>query len=298
MGYRDLLELSKMRTDRLKVGVVYPDYAEVFKALKEAEPLCFDFILIGPGDAIRTHADAAEFSDYELIKANDSQSASEAAVALAGKGGMDLLMKGSVRTAVLMKAVLHAENGIRGDGLMSHMAVFESPDGRFIGVSDGGLMIEPDVEQKAAVVANAIEFFHHLGVPNPKIALLSGVEVVTPGIQSTVDADELARRADNGEFARAVVEGPMAFDLAFNPAACRAKHYSGQIQGDADVLIVPEIVSGNILGKTLNHAAGYASGGVILGATIPIVLLSRSDRAEEKLNSLLLASVMVDINEY
>ena len=101
-----------------------------------------------------------------------------------------------------------------------------------------------------------------------------------------------------GAFPGAVVEGPMAFDLAFNPAACRAKHYAGRIQGNADVLIVPEIVSGNILGKTLNHAADYASGGVILGGKIPIVLLSRSDRAEEKLNSLLLAAALVDFDEY
>ena len=296
MGYRDLYELARMCPMRMRVGVVFPDYGEIFKALKRSEGLCFDFTLIGPAAEIRNRAREAGLSGFSVVDAADGEEAAARAVEIAGRGELELLMKGSVKTAVLMKAVLHAKNGIKAaDGaLLSHVAVFESPDGRFLGVSDGGLNIAPTLAQKADIIRNAILLFHRLGVPTPKVAILSGVEVLTPSIPSTVDAADLAARALQGEFPGAVVEGPMAFDLAFNPAACKAKHYPGKIQGNADVLIVPEIVSGNVLGKALNHAAGYSSGGVIIGARIPIVLLSRSDRAEEKLNSLLLAGALIE----
>ncbi len=291
MGYEDLLGLAKSCSRPLRVGVVFPDYEEIFRAVAVAADLCFEPILIGPESATRKKADEAGLRRYSLVPASDSESAAAAAVEIAGSGGMDLLMKGSVATATLMRAVLRSR--LRGDSLLSHVAVFESDDGRFIGVTDGGLNIQPTVEQKIDIINNAVTLFRHIGVGRPKVALLSGVEVLTPAIPSTVEAAELSALAEQGVFPSAVVEGPMAFDLAFNPAACRAKKYGGKIRGNADIMVVPEIVAGNILGKALNHAAGYASGGVIIGATIPIVLLSRSDRAQEKLNSLLLAGALV-----
>ncbi|MBT3275349.1 MAG: phosphate butyryltransferase [Spirochaetales bacterium] len=293
MGYHDLVGLAASCKRRLRVGVVFPDYSEIFKALKKAEKLCFDFLLFGPDDTIQKYAEESGLEHYSIIEAVDGQEAAARAVEVAGTGRLDLLMKGSVRTAVLMSAVLHAANGIKGNSLLSHIAVFESPDGRFIGVTDGGLNIEPTVEQKADIIRNGIKLFHFLGVPKPHVAVLSGIETVNPAVLSTVDAAALTAMAENGAFPEAVVDGPMAFDLAFNPAACRIKHYAGKIQGNADILVVPEIVCGNVLGKALNHAAGYDSGGVIVGAKIPIVLLSRSDRAQEKFNSLLLAGAMV-----
>lgn len=292
MGFRDLLELARATETRLRVGVVFPDFEEIYKALATAADLGFDPILIGREDTVRRMAADTSLGRYELVEAIDSEAAATVAVELAASGKMDLLMKGSVNTAILMKAVLHDKDGIRGGALLSHVAVFESPDGRFIGVTDGGLNINPTVEQKADIIRNAAAVFHRLGVAVPNIALLSGVEILTPAIPSTVDAAELTVMAENGAFPDTIVDGPMAFDLAFNPAACRAKHYAGKIRGNADILVVPEIVSGNILGKALNHAAGYASGGVVVGAKIPIVLLSRSDRAEEKLNSLLIAGAL------
>ena len=293
MGYRDLLELARVNKRPLRIGVVYPDYQEIFKALKEAVELGFIPVLIGPESSVRRQSAEAGLDDLTVVDSGDPQAAAAKAVELAHSGKMDLLMKGSVSTAILMKAVLHDKDGLRTDALLSHVAVFESPDGRFIGVTDGGLTIQPTVEQKAEIIRNAAFLFRRLGVPIPKIAVLSGVETITPAIPSTVDAAELSAMAVAGAFPDTIISGPMAFDLAFNPAACRAKRYYGKIQGDADIMVVPEIVSGNILGKALNHAAGYASGGVIIGAKMPIVLLSRSDRAQEKLNSMLLAAALV-----
>lgn len=292
MGYDDLRELARTQGWRVKTGVVYPDYDEIFRALAEAEPLGFSFVLIGP-ETIRDRAVEFGLKQYEVVATDTPEGAAHEACRLAASGEIDLLMKGSLSTAILMKAVLNVDSGLRTGRLLSHVAVLECPDGRFLGVTDGGLNIAPSVEQRVDIIHNAIRLFHHIGVTHPRVALLSGVEVVTPAIPSTVEAAELTRIAESGSFGEATVEGPMAFDLAFNPAASRAKHYEGRIRGDADVMVVPEIVSGNILGKALNHAAGYASGGVILGAALPIVLLSRSDRAQEKLNSLLLAASLV-----
>ncbi len=292
MGYNDLRERARGNDRRLRVGVVCPEYLEIYKAMDEAGSLNFDFVLIGDAKITANLAKESGLSGFEVIAASDDQSAAAEAVRLADEGVIDLLMKGSVRTAVLMKEVLHDSDGIRGSGFLSHIAIFELPDGRFLGVTDGGLNINPTVAQKLEIVRNAVALFHRLGNPKPKVALLSGVEVQNPAIPSTIESARIMEMAGDGGIPDAVVEGPLAFDLAFNHAACRAKKYEGAIQGDADVMLVPEIVSGNILGKALNHAAGFASGGVIVGARKPIVLLSRSDRAEEKLNSLLLAGVV------
>ncbi len=293
MGYNDLKQRAKHLGRLLRVGVVCPEYLEIYKAMRKARDICFDFVLIGNQKIIGELSSESGFSDFETIPESDDESAAATAVRLAGENEIDLLMKGSVQTAILMKQVLHDSGALRGDGFLSHIAIFESPDGRFLGVTDGGLNINPTFEQKLEIVKNGARLFHRLGTKTPKIALLSGVEVQNPAIPSTIDAARITKAATNGSVPDSIVEGPMAFDLAFNLAACRAKHYEGKIQGDADIMVVPEIVSGNILGKTLNHAAGFASGGLVVGARKPIVLLSRSDRAEEKLNSLLLAGISV-----
>ena len=293
MGYKDLLGLAKTTPHTLRVGIVYPDYEEIYRAIALAAGLCFDPVFVGPAESIRRQAGLAGIEKYSVIDSETPEAAATLAVEIASRGEFDLLMKGSVSTAILMKAVLSIDPGIKTGRLLSHVAVFESPDGRFIGISDGGLNISPTVEQRGEIIQNAIELFHNIGFLVPRIALLSGVEILTPSIPSTIESAELAAMAHEGAFPEAIVEGPLSFDLAFNPAASRAKKYPGEIRGNADVLIVPEIVSGNVLGKALNHAASYDSGGVVIGAKIPIVLLSRSDRATEKLNSLLLAGALV-----
>ena len=293
MGFPDLLSLVKQREGKLRVAVVLPDYREIYKALQIADTLCFSFTLIGPDETMKRHLKNFDLKHCKTLHAGGDQEAAQLAVDMADRQEIDLLMKGSIKTAVLMKAVLEDRDGLRGASFLSHVAVFECPDGRFIGVTDGGLNILPTIDQKVKIIKNAATLFHQLGVPRPNIALLSGVEVLNPAIPSTVDAVKITEMAAEGTFPDAVVEGPLAFDLAYNRAASRAKRYTGQIQGNADIFVAPEIVSGNVLGKSLNHAAGFPSGGVVMGARIPIVLLSRSDRAAEKLNSLILAGVLV-----
>lgn len=293
MGFPDLLELVRRREKRLRVAVVLPHYNEIFKAIKIADEFCFEFTLVGQRKVMQPYLREFGLTTCRVIDTENDWEASSLAVSMARNKEIDLLMKGSVKTAVLMKTILEDRDGIRGKSFLSHVAVFECPDGRFIGVTDGGLNIQPDINQKVRIIQNAAELFHQLGVGCPKVALLSGVEVVNPAIPSTISAAALTKMAAEGAFPGSIVEGPMAFDLAFNRAAGRAKRYSGKIQGDADVFVAPEIVAGNVLGKSLNHAAGFPSGGVVMGARMPIVLLSRSDRAAEKLNSLLLAGVLV-----
>ena len=193
----------------------------------------------------------------------------------------------------MTRAVVWDRDGLRARRLLSHISVFEKPDGCFLAVTDGGLLINPTIDQKVEIVRNAIDFFHSLGYLKPRVALLSGVEVLNPAMPSTTEAAEISAMAVRGAFRSAIVEGPMAFDLAFSADACRAKQYGGRIRGDADILVVPDIVSGNILGKALGRAAGYPSGGLVFGATRPIVLLSRSDTAVEKINSFFLGARML-----
>ena len=207
---------------------------------------------------------------------------------------VDFIMKGAVQTADLMRAALNRETGIRAGKLMSHLALLWTPTfGRILGLSDGGIVLSPDVEKKANIIRNSVDAMHKLGWERPNVAVICGLEFVNPAMPCTVDADELAKMSRAGEIEGCVVDGPFGFDNAISELAAERKGVTSPIAGKADLVIVPEIEVGNVLYKGLVFMAeGVRTAGVLLGAQVPIVMVSRSDGSDAKLNAIAVGAVI------
>jgi phosphate butyryltransferase len=293
MFYRKL-ESDLRNGPRIRVAVAGASGDEIFSSLRLSEKLGItEALLVGNGRAAKDGADSAGMECYSILEAGSETEAARMAVEAVRDGRADLLMKGQVSTAVLLKAVLADKSAIKPGSLLSHLAVMESPTGRILGITDGGMNISPDLEQKKTILESAVKVFRLLGVPEPRVAVLSAMEKENPKIPESLDAGELSRLQSAGGIKNCIVEGPMALDLAVNPEACRLKNFQGKIRGDADILLTPDISAGNILGKSLVHLGGWSGGGLVVGADRPIILLSRSDTAAEKYHSILLAIAMV-----
>lgn len=283
----ETLERAVPKRAPLVIAVCGADGDEVYEALKSAQDRGLArFLLVG--DPARCASLAAQhgLEPAGIVAAATDEEAAALAVGAVIDGRAQLLMKGLVSTPTLLKAVVGEKRLFEHGHLLSHVLVVQDPDGRLMGVTDGGMVPQPDLEQKAAIIANAVDLFHRLGVRAPKVAVLAANEKPNPRIPGSADAFELKRR---GEPAGCVVDGPLALDLALVPRAAVLKEYHGPIQGDADILVVHDISSGNHLGKALINLAGYPGGGMIVGARVPVILLSRSDNAAEKYNSIVLA---------
>ncbi|RKX88250.1 MAG: phosphate butyryltransferase [Spirochaetes bacterium] len=275
---------------RVCVAVAGAAGEEIFSSLRLSEKLGItEALLVGEKKAAMEGADRAGMECFSILEAEGDEAAAEKAVEAVRDGTADILMKGRVSTAVLLKAVLSDKTVFSRGKLLSHLAVLEAPDGHILGITDGGMNISPDVDQKRVILESAVEAFRALGISLPKVAVLAAMEKENPKIPESIDAGKLSRLQDSGEISDCIVEGPMALDLAVTPEACRLKNYKGKIQGDANILLAPDISAGNILAKSLVHLGGWRGGGLVVGAGRPIVLLSRSDTAEEKYNSILLA---------
>jgi len=215
-------------------------------------------------------------------------------VPLARSGEAEVVMKGHIHTDALMHALLDKDRGLRVPGWrVSHLFVIEIPSHvKLLGVTDAAINITPDLHAKAQILQNAVDFFHLLGVEAPKVAVLSAVETVNSAITSTLDAACLTLMAERGQIAGAIVDGPLAFDNAISRKAAEEKGISSPVAGDADILLVPDLVSGNILAKNLEYLAGAVAAGIALGMAVPVVLTSRADPASARLASLALAALM------
>ncbi len=263
---------------------------EIFEAIRAAEGGGLArFILVGREDVCASYCERYGVHPLEFVPAPDDGEAVALAVDKVLSGQAQLLMKGKVPTPTLLKAVVGEKRLFDEGALLSHILVVESSEGRMMGVTDGGMNIRPDLEQKGKILRNAVELFHRMGIGEPKVALLAANEKVNPKMSETVDAAELVRLSADGAFPGCVVDGPMALDLAVEPRAAELKGYDGPVRGDADILLVHDISSGNHLGKSLLYLGGFSGGGMILGARVPIILLSRSDSAREKYQSMVLA---------
>lgn len=230
--------------------------------------------------------------DYEIIGVDEDSKAAEKVVELVREGNADFILKGHIETAVLMRAVVDKEKGLRTDKLMTHMSFEQMPTyHKLITITDGGMCMYPDVEQKQKIIENAVEIYRNLGYERPKVAVLSAVERVNPKMQSTVDAAELKRRNQKGIIKNCLVEGPISFDLAYKKGAAEIKGFESEVAGDPDILLVPDIQAGNILDKSFNFAGGGKMAGFIVGAKCLIVLTSRSASAEEKYYSIAMAAL-------
>jgi phosphate butyryltransferase len=197
-----------------------------------------------------------------------------------------------VATSTFLKAVLDKEAGLRTGRLLSHVAIMEMPGyHKIFFLTDGGMCVKPDLSAKIDIINNAVDVAHKLGIEMPKVAVLAAVEVINPEMPETADAAELSKMAERGQIKGCLVDGPLALDLAVSEEAARHKKVKSPVAGDADILVVPEIAAGNILAKGFIYMGNARAAGLIAGAAKPVVMLSRADSKEQKLNSIALGVV-------
>jgi phosphotransacetylase len=244
--------------------------------------------LVGPAARIEKAAAEAgvDISAFEIVSTPHSHASAEKAVELVRAGRAQLLMKGSLHTDELMHAAMDASHGLRTERRVSHVYLHSAPAyPRPLLVTDAAINIAPDLMDKRDIVQNAIDLALVLGIVRPKVAILSAVETVNPKLQSTLDAAALCKMADRGQITGGVLDGPLAFDNAINPAAAAKKGIVSPVAGLADILVAPDLVSGNILAKLLIYMAGSDAAGVVVGAQVPIILTSRADSPETRITS-------------
>jgi len=257
-------------------------------AMAAAHENLIDPILVGPEGPIRALAGKLGFdlSKVRLVDAVGDEEAARKAAALCREGAAAGLMKGNLHTDLLMHAILDHQAGLRTARRVSHVFVIDAPAyPRPLLVTDAAINIYPTLDDKVDIAKNAIELAHALGIPLPNVAILSAVETVSSKITSTLDAAALCKMADRKQITGAVLDGPLAFDTAVSAEAAAIKGLASPVAGVADVLLVPDIESGNMLAKQLEYLGGAEMAGVVLGARVPIVLTSRSDSARARLAS-------------
>ena len=252
-------------------------------------------ILVGRGEEIRALSRALghEVPLRQIVEGTDEADCARKSVDLIRAGRGNLLIKGMMQTGALLGAVVNREAGIRQAEVMSHVAILDVPSyHKLLYITDGGMVIAPDLEQKRHILRNALDFCRFLGYEAPKAAALCAVEVVNPHMIETQDGAALKAEALRGDFGPCQVEGPISLDLATDPKAVQVKGYESPVAGDADILLAPSIAAGNLLGKSLYGLAGGMMAGVVLGASVPIVINSRGAEPEEKYDSILICSAM------
>ena len=253
-------------------------------------------ILIGPAARIRAAAKAAsiDLQNYEIIDTPHSHAAAGQAVALARAGTIEAVMKGSLHTDELMSAVVDRDNGLRTNRRMSHVFVVDVPSYKWpLLITDAALNIAPSLTDKAHICQNAIYLAHDLGLDTPKVALLAATEEVIANMPATLDAAALCKMAERGQITGGLIDGPLAFDNAISLEAARIKKIVSPVAGQADILVAPSIEAGNVLVKQLDYLGASESAGIVLGASIPIILTSRADHAHARLASAALAVLAV-----
>lgn len=263
--------------------------------LKLREEKLMRCILIGHKDEIRGISGELGYQvgDEELLQADTDEEAAAAAVRLVKDGSADFIQKGLLQTSTILKAVVNKETGLRTGGVISHAALVEIPGyHKLAGVTDTGMIPNPDYKTKEEIVRNAVGMFNKLGYERPLIAALCAAETVSPKIVETVDAAKLKEAASGGELGSCYVEGPISFDLAMNAESAKIKRYESPVTGQPDILLFPTLASGNIMVKSLIQFAGARMAGCVLGAKCPIALISRSASFEEKYYSLLLSAML------
>jgi phosphate acetyltransferase len=265
----------------LPTAVVHPcDQSSLMGAVEAAQLGLIAPVLVGPAERIRAVAkdSGIPISDYPLVDAPYSEAAASAAVQLVREGKAEALMKGSLHTDELMAAVVRRESGLRTGRRVSHCFVMDVPghESALI-ITDAAVNIAPTLEEKKDILQNAIDLGHALMFPEVRVALLSAMETVNPKVPSTIEAAALCKMVDRHQVTGALVDGPLALDNAIDPEAARIKGIDSPVAGRANVLMVPDLESGNMLAKSLSFLAGADAAGIVLGARVPIILTSRAD---------------------
>ena len=294
-SFEELISKANQKTLK-KVSVSNAQDEPVLQAVKAAkEQNIATAILVGDEAKIREIAASIDMdlTDFEIINEPDTEAAALKAVELVHNGKADILLKGLLETKTFLKSVLNKEVGLRTGKMLSHVCVFEIEGiNRLLFFTDVAFNTYPTLADKVNIINNAVEVAHACGIECPKVAPLCAVETVNPKMQPTVDADNLTKMYEGGDFKGCQIYGPLSMDLAIDPEAAVHKGVTNPVAGHADILLFPNIDAGNITYKILVRTAKVKIGNVLVGASAPVVLTSRSDGFETKLNSIALATVI------
>lgn len=295
-SFEELFQHIRASAVRRRVAVASCEEAHTLEAVcKAADEGVAEPVLIGE-KALLERALAImgrDIGSYEFHEAGDFAAMAETAVRLVREGGAQFIMKGRLETSDLLKAVVNKETGLGTGRMMSHIAINSLPTyHKLLITTDGGMLLNPTLAQKKDIIINAVGALRAIGYTMPKVCVLAAAEKVNPKLVDSVDAAALKEMNEQGEIAGCIVEGPISLDLALVGERCAAKGYRSPCAGDADILVVPNITAGNILGKAIVELAGGRMAGLIVGAKCPIVVTSRGSSAEEKYNSLCIAAAM------
>ncbi|OYV24381.1 MAG: enoyl-CoA hydratase [Rhodospirillales bacterium 20-58-10] len=294
-GFRNLLTRASQGT-ALRTAVVHPcDENSLRGAVEAAMAGLITPILVGPEAKICTVAAQynINITGLRIEPTPHSHASAARAVALVRAGDAKALMKGALHTDEFLHEVMQAQTGLRTGRRLSHAYVMDVPAyNRPLLVTDAAINIAPTLEDKLSIVQNAIDLAHVLGITTPRVAILAAVETINPAMQATLDAAALCKMAERGQITGASLDGPLAYDNAISPTAALEKNITSQVAGQADILVVPNIEAGNILAKQLTFMAGADAAGIVLGASVPIILTSRADDAHTRLASCAIAVIM------
>jgi phosphate butyryltransferase len=295
---KKLSELQEMARGhaRKKLVLVASHEAHALEAVAHAVKIdIVEAILIGDQTKTEEFANAQgiDLGVFRRVNQPDNDKAAAEAVKMIRQKEADILMKGNIGTSSLLKAVLNKEHGLRTGEMISHLALFELTQyHKILGLSDAAMNIAPDLCGKVSIIRNAVNYFRKLGVERPKIAMLSAVETVNQDMKSSVEASILAKMGERNQIKNCEIDGPLAFDNAISKKSAALKGIRGSVAGDADILVADDIDVANALYKSFMYFAGAQAAAIILGAAAPIVLTSRSDNDETKLNSIALAAAV------
>ena len=275
--------------------VVHPcDETSLRGATEAADTGIIRPVLVGPAGKVTATArqHGIDISRFELIDTPHSDAAAAKAVQLIHEAKGELLMKGSLHTDELMRAVTSSAKGLRTDRRISHVFVMDVPTyPETLFITDAAINIAPDLDAKRDIVQNAIDLYVQIGLGKPRVAILSAVETVTTKIPSTIEAAALCKMADRGQITGGVLDGPLAFDNAVDPEAARIKGIVSEVAGRAQILVMPDLEAGNMLAKNLTFLARADAAGIVLGARVPIILTSRADSVRTRMASCAIAAL-------
>lgn len=289
----DLFKQAKITRKKMVLAVAQDENA-IEAALTAHQRGIIELICVGDKSQIEKIASESKLNltGIEIIDEKDKSLAVEIAIKLIKENKAQILMKGNISTSVLLKGVLNKDWGLNTGNLLSHFAIFEiKAYHKLLSITDVAMNIAPNLKEKTGIINNAVNFLAKIGIQNPKIAVVTAVETVSETMSATMDAAVLSKMANRGQIAKCIIDGPLAFDNAISKESAEHKGIISDVAGDADILLMPDIEAGNILYKTLGFFTDSKLAAVILGAKVPIVLTSRADSEDAKLNSIYLAAM-------
>lgn len=294
---KDILDILKKQNQAI-LSVAAAEDKEVLQAVKDSVDIgIIKPILVGDSEKIKSISKEIKFdlSGIKIINSNSIEESAKIAIELVSSKKADFVMKGILDTSILLKSVLNKDYGLRTDSLLSHVMIYQMDNyHKLLLLTDGGMNILPNYDEKEKILKNAIEAANALGIENIKVACIAAKEKVNPKMQATVDGELLQKASMEGKFGKnVIVEGPLSLDIALSKEASKIKGFKSKVSGDTDILLMPTIEAGNGIGKSFTYMANAKSAGVIMGAKSPIVLVSRADSSESKLYSIAYGALIV-----